>query len=381
MSAERLKKRCKKIRYVDGFRIRNTYPDFDIIESAATCSPKRSHGMPFIPKGEIWIDERYKKEVDFLLKIHHIEVKKKNWSEARLREYLKKRLLPKKKALPQVALGMQKHQTLNVCFVRGSLVRKHFDPWFIHGGHDLCYSFIPKNNIWLDAANHPRDVYYTLIHELEERKWMRQGLPYQKAHERATLKEARYRKKEFRMPLHKSPYLKLSKQKNGNYCGPASLKIIFDFFGREYEEKTIAELCRSTKHGTDHKDMAACARILGASVFEKKNASMRDLKRYVMGKRLPVVVGWWEDFKYKNKNWNGVKITAKNDEGHYSVICRVTKHFVYLLDPWLCEVRKMPIHQFMEKWWDADTSQFIKVKRWMMAPYFKTNKINNLNKT
>ena len=79
--------------------------------------------------------------------------------------------------------------------VDGSIVRRYLDPEFILGGHDLVYSYVPANTIWLDAHMDPREMPYILLHEETERRLMSQKESYDFAHEIATVtdKEARRR--------------------------------------------------------------------------------------------------------------------------------------------------------------------------------------------
>src|SRR5688572_30081481 len=70
----------KKIRFVDGFAIRNVFPDMDVVESWSTTGGWRGDvPTPFVPEDEIWIDRRFRKEKAFLLEVHRIEQLKRHW--------------------------------------------------------------------------------------------------------------------------------------------------------------------------------------------------------------------------------------------------------------------------------------------------------------
>jgi len=76
---------------------------------------------------------------------------------------------------------------VKVYLVNGGYVRrKHVD--FTEGGHDLVYSYIPKNEIWLDNDNYDEKP-YILMHELTEREAMKRGLRYSQAHLVANVSE------------------------------------------------------------------------------------------------------------------------------------------------------------------------------------------------
>lgn len=75
---------------------------------------------------------------------------------------------------------------ISVWLVDGRLVRSNFYVEFTSGGHDLVYSFVPKNEVWLDNDLTLEERPYVLLHELYERVWMSKGLTYPQAHKRAS---------------------------------------------------------------------------------------------------------------------------------------------------------------------------------------------------
>lgn len=55
------------------------------------------------------------------------------------------------------------------------------------------------------------------------------------------------------------------------YCGPASLKMVLDYYGFSMGEKELAELSDMTlEKGTSAEDLAKAAKRLGFNVFLKK---------------------------------------------------------------------------------------------------------------
>ena len=70
--------------------------------------------------------------------------------------------------------------------IDGNQVRDLYDEDFLKGGHGYCYSYIPKNEIWIE-----KDVIYDnepelLAHEIFEYFQMKNlGLTYEKAHSHA----------------------------------------------------------------------------------------------------------------------------------------------------------------------------------------------------
>lgn len=74
---------------------------------------------------------------------------------------------------------------VEVWLVDGDKVRDWFFTDFVQGGHDLVYSWIPAKQIWIDDTVVEKERQLVLLHEAYERKLMEQGMPYEKAHERA----------------------------------------------------------------------------------------------------------------------------------------------------------------------------------------------------
>lgn len=177
-----------KIAYVDGYKIRQTLDtDFNLVhlhvDDPTEYSPKF-----YIPRGEIWIDHRFKKETSHLLKFELRWYGKQNGTYHEIR----KRDLKNAKHLgdaPDFVIKTQKKNRLAIRHVDGSIVRKYIDPEWVCGGHDFVYGYIPKNEIWIDSLMDPRDLPHVLLHETIERNLMSAGMSYEPAHEFATAGE------------------------------------------------------------------------------------------------------------------------------------------------------------------------------------------------
>lgn len=76
-----------------------------------------------------------------------------------------------------------------IWLVDGRYVRSKYDVEFTEGGHDLVYSYVPKNEIWLDDDLIAEERPYVLLHELYERLNMKQGLTYPASHNKALIIE------------------------------------------------------------------------------------------------------------------------------------------------------------------------------------------------
>lgn len=83
---------------------------------------------------------------------------------------------------------------LKIKFVDGTKVRNELFTDFTQAGHGFVYKFIPKDEIWIEKDLPPGDLKPTLMHEIRERRLMREkGMTYDEAHEKVTELEAEER--------------------------------------------------------------------------------------------------------------------------------------------------------------------------------------------
>jgi predicted double-glycine peptidase len=125
------------------------------------------------------------------------------------------------------------------------------------------------------------------------------------------------------------------RQKPG-YCGPASLKMVLDFFGVTITEKKLVEIsgCSRTR-GVRAEGIVPAARKLGFLAKIKDSSDLKDINAWVNRKKIPVIVDW---FAFKG--------------GHYSVVCGMDKENIYLEDPSLGHRRAMKLTTFKRLWFD-----------------------------
>jgi len=90
-------------------------------------------------------------------------------------------------------LRIGKRKGLEVWIVDGAKVRRELYTDFLFGGNDQRYKFIPEGEIWIDNSISVEELEFTIIHEITEREFMKQGMSYAKAHELATQEELRAR--------------------------------------------------------------------------------------------------------------------------------------------------------------------------------------------
>ena len=118
-------------------------------------------------------------------------------------------------------------------------------------------------------------------------------------------------------------------------CGPASLKMVLEYYGVLVSEARLAQIAGTTKEkGTLKEDLIRAAKHFGFQVFSKDRSTLSDL-RYFIKRKIPVIVNWFLD-----------------DEGHYSVVVDIDRKKVVLMDPHLGGLRTMPIEKFLRVWFD-----------------------------
>lgn len=137
-----------------------------------------------------------------------------------------------------------------------------------------------------------------------------------------------------------TPYIFMLKVKpfrqRSGFCGPASLKMVLDYYGKEKSEMDLARFSGCDKnHGVEATGLLKAAHKLGFKGFVKDFAEIKDLRKYVNGKHIPVIVDWFSEI-----------------DGHYSVVIAIDKENIYLQDPELGYLRAMTLKTFNRVWFD-----------------------------
>lgn len=83
---------------------------------------------------------------------------------------------------------------LRIYAVDGLRVRNEVHQDFTCGGSDARYSYIPRNEVWIDGCLGAVDREATILHELTERAAMLRGASYDEGHARANEVEQAWRK-------------------------------------------------------------------------------------------------------------------------------------------------------------------------------------------
>ncbi len=141
------------------------------------------------------------------------------------------------------------------------------------------------------------------------------------------------------------PYFK---QQTPFSCGPATLKMVFLFYGLERTEEELAVRLRTNKHvGTLHSDMIRVAREEGFYVFENEDSSVVETAG-LLKTHTPVIVHFTEP--------------SENDN-HYAVVVQVENTHLVFNDPWNGEKTTMEINDFITRWSSEHTNE----DNWLMA--------------
>lgn len=132
---------------------------------------------------------------------------------------------------------------------------------------------------------------------------------------------------------------------NASMCGPASLKIVLDYYGLEKSEKELAKLCQHDKTlGVDDKKIKKLAERLGLKVKIKNNSNFKDIEKW-LDKKVPVIVNW---FTKGRQDYSESEVA----DGHYSVVTGLDEKHIYLQDPEIGKIRKLKRDDFMRVWFD-----------------------------
>lgn len=139
---------------------------------------------------------------------------------------------------------------------------------------------------------------------------------------------------------------------NAGMCGPASLKIVLDYYGLNKSEAEMAELVGATKIlGTDADSLVRVAKQLGFKVVIKNNSNFTDIEKW-LAKGVPLIVDW---FTRGRQDYPDSAVA----DGHYSVVCGVDDEYIYLQDPEIGGIRKIKKDDFKRVWFDF-SGEFIK---------------------
>ena len=201
---------------------------------------------PFVPVGEIWVDNSITVE-EFDLTVAH-EINERNLMakgmtyfdahdsslmlELAMRRNFLKESLEHETKLPKVApidfdstqeiddipeliklkniyrIPLQEINGIKIWVVDGSAVRRDIYPDFGFSGNCKAYHFIPENEIWLDGSVSCEELEYSIALEIKERDEMSKGKSYDDAYLEALKTTDRMRNENQNLILKKKPIIK-----------------------------------------------------------------------------------------------------------------------------------------------------------------------------
>lgn len=195
---------------VDGQYIRNNI-------NIEFTNYSQNYQFDFIPKNEFWIDSYSNKHelnffIDAMINMKELKAKHYNHKEAiRIAGNKESKNRKKQKIMKIYSKLISENNikeviyiqdlinfdeyTTKVFLVNGKTVRDLYYLDFVQGGNDKVYSFIPKNEIWIEDCINPKEIPYIILHEAHERYLMKhKKLNYDSAHTLASKMELKYRK-------------------------------------------------------------------------------------------------------------------------------------------------------------------------------------------
>lgn len=126
-------------------------------------------------------------------------------------------------------------------------------------------------------------------------------------------------------------------QSDDSTCGPASLRMIFAYYDFFISEKEVATICNHTYElGCRSEDMVCAAETLGFRVYLKNNSTIEEICQLIDA-HVPVIVDWF---------------CGDPPEGHSSVVVGYSENNLYILDPFLEEMRVVDKSDFVRCWFD-----------------------------
>ncbi|KKQ17807.1 MAG: hypothetical protein US31_C0016G0014 [Berkelbacteria bacterium GW2011_GWA1_36_9] len=132
---------------------------------------------------------------------------------------------------------------------------------------------------------------------------------------------------------------------HADMCGPASLKIVLDFYGLKKTEQDLANLIGVVPGiGVDDKSIKKAVKSLGFKVQIKNESTFDDIEGWLK-KGVPIIVDW---FTRGRCDYDDSEVA----DGHYSVVFGLDDKYIYLQDPETGNKRKIERDDFMKVWFD-----------------------------
>ncbi len=135
-----------------------------------------------------------------------------------------------------------------------------------------------------------------------------------------------------------------------SYCGPACLKMVLHYYGKEVTEEELGVVAKTTfEDGTTNDNLLLAAQAYGLDGVWHQNGTIEELRTYAHT-NVPVIIEWFSSDE-----------SPAPGEPHYSIVLDVTDIHVLLLDPEDGKQYEMSHVKFMSTWFSFS------------GPYIKQN--------
>lgn len=133
---------------------------------------------------------------------------------------------------------------------------------------------------------------------------------------------------------------------NMGYCGPASLKMVLDYYGIKKTEDELAPLMGWDRDlGVSDQGIKKAAESFGFKVEIKNESNFEEIEKW-LDKKVPVIVDWF------TRGRDDYPSEIASADGHYSVVSGIDDNYIYLQDPEIGHERKIEKDDFMLVWFD-----------------------------
>lgn len=120
-----------------------------------------------------------------------------------------------------------------------------------------------------------------------------------------------------------------------DFCGPATLKMVFDYYGIVKSQLEWARLSGATHNdGVQNEGMFKAIKAVGFAYQLINEASFAEVRKLIAEGQTIIVI-WWSE------NW-----------GHYSPVADINGRTITLADPETGKFRRMGLTRFDHFWFD-----------------------------
>ena len=137
-------------------------------------------------------------------------------------------------------------------------------------------------------------------------------------------------------------------QMNEYTCGPASLQMVFEYFGKHMKQEALAKVLKTNEEvGTTHEKLIQTATNNGFYCYVNNSSTISEIK-YFLSRNFPVIVHF---------------IEPEDNDPHYAVVVAYEKPYLIFNDPWSGREARMSEDRFVRYWHDEKNTH----KRWVMV--------------